>query len=291
VEIAALVEERYDLGPIEVRKPLVGGYANDVLRVDAAGSPYVLRVKHPPIVVESIAWEHDLVGRLAERLAIVPAPIPARDGSTFFLHDRFAVWLLPLVKGRMARPEDGRAAAHALATVHAAAADLALSQRPASSRLAELDWPPPLLPRRLESWLPDLEAGRAWAIRFTSGIEALAAPIHADFFPGNLLVDGDRATAVLDWEEARLDWPAIDLAAAVWHFCSHGLHIDEGAFRAFVHAYRSAGGIVPAEEDDLLIPLIRVKRILEVLRAPTDRHVDWDYQLDNLRSFELLGRR
>lgn len=56
-------------------------------------------------------------------------------------------------------------------------------------------------------------------------------------------------------------------------------------------AYRAADGVVPPDEDDLLIPLIRVKRVLEVLRAPTDRHVDWKYQLDNLRSFESLGRR
>jgi hypothetical protein len=37
------------------------------------------------------------------------------------------------------------------------------------------------------------------------------------------------------------------------------------------------------------VPLLQVKRILEVLRAPTDRHPRWDYQLANLRAYQLLG--
>jgi hypothetical protein len=57
----------------------------------------------------------------------------------------------------------------------------------------------------------------------------------------------------------------------------------------FLHAYRAASGRVPPEEDDLIVPLLQVKRILEVLRAPTDRHPRWDYQLANLRAYQLLG--
>jgi hypothetical protein len=46
---------------------------------------------------------------------------------------------------------------------------------------------------------------------------------------------------------------------------------------------------VPPEEDDLIVPLLRVKRILEVLRAPTDRHPRWEYQLENLRAYQVLS--
>jgi hypothetical protein len=72
------------------------------------------------------------------------------------------------------------------------------------------------------------------------------------------------------------------VAAGVWEFARH----DSSTF---VSAYRDAGGTVPPDEDELLRPLIRVKRILEVLRAPTDRHVDWDYQRRNLEAAEALG--
>jgi hypothetical protein len=58
--------------------------------------------------------------------------------------------------------------------------------------------------------------------------------------------------------------------------------------RRFIDGYRSAGGIAPPRDDELLVPLVRVKRILEVLRAPTDRHPRWEHQRRNLRSLQNL---
>jgi Ser/Thr protein kinase RdoA (MazF antagonist) len=275
VQLARLIEERYNLGSLAVHEPLEGGYANDVLRIEAGGSSYVVRVKYPPVVAESIVWEHELVERLA--LEIVPVPIRASNGATFFVHDRFAVSVLPYVSGRPAAPGDGPAVAHALGRVHEAAARVVLAQRPTVPALAEVEWPPARLPGHLERWLPTLEAAREWAIGWTRTLTAPSSPIHGDFFPGNVLVEDGRVTGVLDWEEARVDWPAIDLAAGVWHFAET---------EDFVDAYREAGGTVA--DDTLLPPLIRVKRVLEVLRAPTDRHVDWEYQLENLRAIERL---
>jgi hypothetical protein len=61
------------------------------------------------------------------------------------------------------------------------------------------------------------------------------------------------------------------------------------ATQDFLDAYRAASGRVPPEEDDLIVPLLQVKRILEVLRAPTDRNPRWDYQLANLNAYQLDG--
>jgi hypothetical protein len=36
--------------------------------------------------------------------------------------------------------------------------------------------------------------------------------VHGDFHPGNVLTDGQRVTAILDWEEAALGDPRIDVA-------------------------------------------------------------------------------
>jgi hypothetical protein len=46
---------------------------------------------------------------------------------------------------------------------------------------------------------------------------------------------------------------------------------------------------VPPDEDDLIVPLIRGRRILEVLRAPTDRHPRWDLQQANLCAYAALS--
>ena len=40
-----------------------------------------------------------------------------------------------------------------------------------------------------------------------------------------------------------------------------------------------------------LVVLVRVKLILEVLRAPTDRDPRWEQQLDNVRSLKNLEDR
>jgi len=46
---------------------------------------------------------------------------------------------------------------------------------------------------------------------------------------------------------------------------------------------------MPGDDDDLILPLVRPKRILEVLRAPTDRQPRWDLQLANLEAYQALG--
>ncbi|HUI24648.1 MAG TPA: phosphotransferase family protein [Candidatus Kryptonia bacterium] len=68
--------------------------------------------------------------------------------------------------------------------------------------------------------------------------------VHADYRAGNFLYEGDRITAILDWEMAHLGDPMEDLAWAVLKFYSTGdfcqglLTHDE-----MVAAYTRAGGM------------------------------------------------
>jgi aminoglycoside phosphotransferase (APT) family kinase protein len=134
---------------------------------------------------------------------------------------------------------------------------------------------------------------RAWAIASVRRIAAERRPregfIHGDFFPGNVLVAGGGATGIIDWEEAHIGWLSWDLANALGTFCFADDKLDCAAALRFLAAYRAAGGTTPREEEDLLVPLMRVKRILEVLRAPTDREPRWPHQRHNLRALEHLA--
>jgi Ser/Thr protein kinase RdoA (MazF antagonist) len=112
---------------------------------------------------------------------------------------------------------------------------------------------------------------------------------HNDIFPGNVLVHRGRVSAVLDWEEAELDWQVWDLASGLWPFCVRGQRLDDSAVAEFLAAYRAAGGPVPPQEDDLIVPLIRARLLLEVLRAADDRHPRWDHQVANMRAYVALG--
>ena len=42
--------------------------------------------------------------------------------------------------------------------------------------------------------------------------------IHGDYFRGKLC-RGTDVVGLVDFEEARVDWLAFDLASAVWEFC------------------------------------------------------------------------
>ena len=114
--------------------------------------------------------------------------------------------------------------------------------------------------------------------------------VHGDLFPGNVLVANDQVVGLIDWEESQADWVTWDLATAMGMFCSDGDELDRDACGRFVADYRRGGGIAPPRDDDLLVGLVRVKRVLEVLRAPTDRDPRWEHQRRNLRSLENLAQ-
>lgn len=60
--------------------------------------------------------------------------------------------------------------------------------------------------------------------------------IHGDLYPGHVMVDPEgRATGIIDWTEARVGDPAVDLAGHVRAF-------GEDALADLVGAYVSAGG-------------------------------------------------
>jgi Ser/Thr protein kinase RdoA (MazF antagonist) len=291
-ELLAEVAERYGLRfPITARR-LTGGYANDVFRLDSAGPPAVLHVKHPPADGDSMDWEHRLLAELSVHLPEALPPIPAVDGSTWFWFRGRPTWLVSWVPGGPAGPADRRAVATVLGRLHSCPAKV--SSRPSHSRLLQLPLPPVRqLPAALAPWRTALVGARAELTNLVRWLEherrPVTGPTHNDIFPGNVLVHRRRVTAVLDWEEADVDWQVWDLARSLWPFCARGDRLDDQAVAEFVAAYLAAGGPVPPDEDDLIMPLIAAGLILEVLRAPNDRHPQWDHQLANMRAYAALG--
>jgi Ser/Thr protein kinase RdoA (MazF antagonist) len=286
--LLAVVSEHYGMHASISARRLTGGYANDVFLLE--GLDLVLHLKHPPADLDSLSWEHRLLGMLADRLPEVPSPLPERNGSTFFLHDKQPVWLMPFRPGSPARPSDRRAVGAALGRLHAMVIDL--PSRPGHARLRDLPIPPLReMPPTFDRWLGLIAQARTDLIRLVSQIDRSRRPdvgiTHNDIFPGNVLVQDGSVTALLDWEEADIDWLVWDLAASLWSFC------DPADWRPgiadFVAGYRDGGGRMPGDDEDLILPLVRAKRILEVLRAPTDRQPRWDLQLANLEAYQALG--
>lgn len=291
-ELLRAVAGRYGMGyPVTARR-LTGGYANDVFRLDGAGPPTVLHVKHPPADGQSVDWEHRLLAEVSVHLPEALPPVPALDGSTWFWFRGRPVWLVPWAPGVPAGPADRREVATVLGRLHSCPAKL--SSRPKHTRLLHLPLPPVRqLPAPLAPWQTALASARAELTDLVRWLEQQRRPVsgitHNDIFPGNVLVHRGRVSAVLDWEEAELDWQVWDLASGLWPFCARGRRLDDPAVGEFLAAYRAAGGRVPPEEDDLIVPLIRARLLLEVLRAADDRHPRWDHQAANMRAYVALG--
>jgi Ser/Thr protein kinase RdoA (MazF antagonist) len=211
-------------------------------------------------------------------------PLTTLDGRTFVLHERRPLWLTRYVVGDPAEPTDRRAVAAALGRLHAVQLDI--PPRPGHSRLGDLPIPPiRQLPPEFDRWLPLITHARSETIKLITGdarTRSLSLGVtHNDIFPGNVLVQDGRVTALLDWEEADIDWLVWDLASSIWPFCSTADgELDANAMEDFLDSYRVAGGRIPPAEDDLILPLLRAKRILEVLRAPSDR---------NLQAYQALS--
>jgi Ser/Thr protein kinase RdoA (MazF antagonist) len=291
-ELISEVGERYGIGSLITASRLTGGYANDVFRLDADGPPTVLHLKHQPVDADSLNWEHRLLAQLNRHLPEALAPVQALDGSTWFWFHARPVWLTPWAPGHCAGPDDRLAVATVLGRLHASPVEP--STRPNHARLLQQPLPPlRRIPASLAPWRTVIAQARTDLNGLVSWLERERQPVtgltHNDIFEGNVLVHRGRVSAVLDWEEANIDWQVWDLASSLWPFCADAGRLHQRAVTEFLTAYRAAGGTVPSDEDDLIVPLIRARRILEVLRAPTDRHPRWDLQQANLRAYTALS--
>lgn len=325
------IRARYDLEPIAQLSPLTGGEWKQLWRLDGKDRSYVVSISHPTTTVESIAYEHQLLRYLNPQLPQIPAPLLAQDGSTYFIDQGRIVSLLPLMPGAMADEDEVRLpAARFLAAFHrvgltypdrAARPDVppwhewdwcadewplitaALASTPATTTLAAHrfwqgtgEWASQIIERReqianerayFQQWLTDLAHSDR---HLTTG------PQHDDFHGNNLLAEGETVTALLDWDDCHPDWLVLDVANATWEFClddkAHTLNV--GNARRFLQAYADAGGPVTKQEFDLIIPLIRFRRLMEIMNSLQGIVTGgfWDespdYLVHNLLSLENL---
>jgi Ser/Thr protein kinase RdoA (MazF antagonist) len=230
------IAAHWGLPPLVDPTPLPGGYHNLALR---SGELVVRIEERDP---ESVGWEHELLAWLEPEVPEVVAPLRARDGSTFLLFGSLVISLIPFVDGE---PRAGLEAAELYARIHARGAAWP-DARPRFRRpsYADLDW------ERNDWWdwtaiakPPELvrafQRTRAW---IASAPPLVVTPVHGDPAQQNVLWRNGRIAGVIDWEWARLDWPAVELAAAAYAFV-------EDEVDGFVRRYLDAGG--PGEPEAL----------------------------------------
>lgn len=210
----------------------------------------LLHAQHPDLAglrlgLAAIGWDN-VTYRLGERLAVRLPRI--RAGSELLRHEHR--WLpvlarrLPIrvpVPERFGEPEGGlfpwpwsvvpwipgRSAEHAPPAPAEAAGFgrfLAALHQPAPDGFPRNDWrgiPLAASADRVDQQLRDV-AGEVpvaavrdrWRAALAAPPDPLTTCVHGDLHPKNLVVDGGRLAAVLDWGDMTAGDPAIDLAAA-----------------------------------------------------------------------------
>jgi hypothetical protein len=201
--VSALVWAERVAGPHPV-EPLPGHHGT---RTWGFG-PYVVRAHGP-----GRGYQQE---RAAAAFVGGPRVVACDDASRWLLIDR--------VPGRDAGPDDWRAGGAALRRLH-------------TTPWIDDD-PVPVA----DAWARRVAAARAAVPEAGVGADGLTGarvPCHRDAGPYNWRVDDDGAVRLVDWEHARADHPAVDLAAVV------GLaHPDDPHVRAFLDGY----GASPDEE-------------------------------------------
>ncbi|MBA0049954.1 aminoglycoside phosphotransferase family protein [Streptomyces sp. AJS327] len=232
-------------------------------------------------------------GGCAEALA--PLPLPGRhDGATATRVEGRTVSLWPYVDGVWA-PDDPAtvtAAARLLAGLHRALARADLPPRPLSCSLetgldgrAEYS-DPALRDPQLDAWLTD----------FTTHAP-LRHALHGDFYHGNVLTARDSpgsVVALLDWDEALIAPPEVDVAGAALEFTEDdGTGMD--GVRRFAATYREAGGTAERLDEETLAQLVRHRLRREAVYfdlacARGVRHdtEDLDYHRERMDTFARL---
>ena len=263
------IAERYGLAVPPLGERLRGGATGAAVR---AGD-FVVRAEYAD--PESVRWEHDLLRFLGEEIDEVLAPLPALDGSTFSLDEGgLVVSVFPFVHGDELRSRAGEFPHELptlLARLHRRAQEWPVrDQRTGVPGLRERDWDQNdwwdwSLVEKTPPLVRAFEELREWV---ASARDLSVCAIHGDFHPGNLLVRDGRIVAIVDWQYARRDWPAFELASVAWDIASdEDTNVaDPGILDAVVGDYLAAGG---PGEPEVLLPMARLEALVSVLFSLT----------------------
>jgi Ser/Thr protein kinase RdoA (MazF antagonist) len=183
-------------------EPLAGGVANEVWRVRVGGRLAVGRLGARRDA--DLAWETGLLQHLGREGLTVPQPIPTTDGRLFA--DGLVV-MTYLEGGPPETQADWRRVAETLRRLHRLTPGW--PQRPGWRSSTDLLHAETGTKIDLGAMPPEAVARcrAAWARL----VGRKTCVVHGDPNPGNIRMTADRV-ALIDWDEAHVDVPDLDLA-------------------------------------------------------------------------------
>lgn len=267
---------------------IAGGSQNTSYLILAPEGRFVATVleRRTPAFAEAYV---SLLRRLAACGLPVPSPRPSQSGSWMYHHEGKPVIMTAFIEGACTGPLDETE----LFKLGALLADLHKSgvrcDADPTIRLSEADL----------SWLkqarPDPFAHWALAQYRKTGDAVCAGGAHVlthgDPFRGNVIVSPDGSLALIDWEDAALDLPGIDIGIAVLAHCDRdGVDVSRAGCLLSGYASRSTGDVTlasvvrMASYAGLVLAYRRYRRHVEGATTP-DRYRSMQRMVDSLATY------
>lgn len=275
-EIPAVLSH-YRLGRLKAIMPAIGGMTSDNWFVETAKGRYFLRRRNPSFTRESIDFEMGLIEHLVA-LGFPTAPlIRTRDGCLSVMAEG-SYWelyeYLPGERFSATNLAQIRSAAGLLAAFHQAAAGYKAD--PVPDRTIDLN----RIERFIDMFEEELKARtkalgivlapplagffRSQANLVLSGMKPLSGQplvlIHGDFQPSNIIFQGNRAIALLDFGDAGFSYRAYDVARAILRFATLRANyasqrdieplLDLERVRAFMDVYQAK---LPLSQEEISV--------------------------------------
>jgi len=275
-DLAALIAD-YEVGELVSAKGIAEGVSNSNWLIETSTGRFILTMYERRIDPADLPFFLGLLDHLAAKDCPVPRTIHDRSGAAYRTIDGKAVALIEFLPGvsiDRPRPNQAKAVGEALAGIHLAAADYAGERANAMGMaawramltdcgdegLASID---AALPRLVNEELGHLEAH--WPRSLPRSV------IHADLFPDNVLMLGDRVSGLIDFYFACTDITAYDLAVthAAWCFGRDGKFRPEVA-AALMAGYERARPL--SAEERAALPILARGAAMRFLAS---RAYDW----------------
>ncbi len=281
-ELAALVA-RYDVGELVSAKGIAEGVSNSNWLIETtgsgdagAGARFILTMYERRIKLDDLPYFLGLLDHLAARDCPVPRTIHDRSGAVYRMEGGKAVALiefLPGVSPSAPTRAQARSVGEVLARMHLASADFPLTR----TNTMDFASNAAVLERCGEAALASIHPELPHVLvpaRAAAGLELDRLPqaqIHADLFPDNVLMLGERVTGLIDFYFACSGAMALDLAVThtAWCFDTGSTYLPQlGA--ALLEGYERVRPLEP--EERAMMPEIAVGA---ALRFVASRAEDW----------------
>ena len=119
-------------------------------------------------------------------------------------------------------------------------------------------------------------------------------PLHGDFYHGNILVADGKFVGLVDWDNAFVGPPELELAWASWEWSDARDAVDPRECAEFLSDYHAAGGPAAAVNEATIATVVRSRLRWEIAygRAMRERGVavDTEYERESTDIFFRLKR-